>query len=104
VLFAIAFASLIYAAVALTKNSASAVTADVARKCSALTAKTYPPRVTGNPAAGSAKGTSQRSRPFFNGVSRTGAMLAMTRASKGGAPRRKPPDLPDKTTAYSRDS
>jgi hypothetical protein len=55
----------IFTAVALTTKSASAVTADVAKTCSALTAKTYPPRVTGNPAAGSAKGTSLEKQTFF---------------------------------------
>jgi hypothetical protein len=46
--------------------SASAVTAEVAKKCSALTAKAYPPRVVGNPAAGSAKGTAKSERDYFN--------------------------------------
>jgi len=30
---------------------------EVAKKCDALTAKAFPPRAIGNPAAGSAKGT-----------------------------------------------
>ncbi len=47
-------------------NSASAVTAEVAKKCEALTAKAYPPRVVGNPAAGSAKGMGQSERDYFN--------------------------------------
>jgi hypothetical protein len=51
-----AFAGLIYISVAWTTNNASAVTAEVAKKCSALTAKAFPPRVIGNPAAGSAVG------------------------------------------------
>jgi hypothetical protein len=46
--------------------NASAVTAEVAKKCNALTAKAYPPRVVGNPAAGSAKGTGQSQRDYFN--------------------------------------
>jgi hypothetical protein len=46
--------------------NASAVTAEVAKKCNALTAKAYPPRVVGNPAAGSAKGTGQSKRDYFN--------------------------------------
>jgi hypothetical protein len=49
-----AFVALVCIAVA---PNASAVTAEVAKKCNALTAKAYPPRVVGNPAAGSAKGT-----------------------------------------------
>jgi hypothetical protein len=63
--FAIAFAGLVYIAVASTTNSASAVTAEVAKRCSVLTAKMYPPRVPGNPAAGSAKGTGQERQTFF---------------------------------------
>ena len=38
-------------------DSASAITAELAKKCNALTAKAFPPREVGNPAAGSAKGT-----------------------------------------------
>jgi hypothetical protein len=47
-------------------NSASAITVEVAKKCEALTAKAYPPRVIGNPAAGSAKGTGRSERDYFN--------------------------------------
>jgi hypothetical protein len=46
--------------------SASAVTAEVAKKCNALTAKAFPPRVPGNPAAGTVKGTGQSERDYFN--------------------------------------
>ncbi len=49
-----------------TTNSASAITLEVAKKCAALTAKAYPPRVIGNPAAGSTKGTGQAQRDYFN--------------------------------------
>jgi hypothetical protein len=45
--------------------SASAVTVEVAKKCDALIAKAFPPRVVGNPAAGSAKGTAQSEWDFF---------------------------------------
>jgi hypothetical protein len=47
-------------------GSASAITAQLAKKCQALTAKAFPPRVPGNPAAGSAKGTGQSQRDYFN--------------------------------------
>jgi hypothetical protein len=43
----------------------SAVTAEVAKKCEVLTAKAFPPRVVGNPAAGSAKGSAQDQRAYF---------------------------------------
>jgi len=59
------FAGLICIAVASTTTNASAVTAEVARKCSALTAKAFPPRQIGNPAAGSAKGTGADQRNYF---------------------------------------
>ena len=44
---------------------ASAETVEVARKCAALTAKAYPPRVIGNPAAGSASGTGQAEQSYY---------------------------------------
>jgi hypothetical protein len=47
-------------------GSAPAITAQLAKKCQALTAKAFPPRVPGNPAAGSAKGTGQSQRDYFN--------------------------------------
>ena len=45
---------------------ASAVTAEVARTCDAAVAKAFPPRQVGNPAAGSAKGSSADRRDYFN--------------------------------------
>ncbi|MGY3499967.1 hypothetical protein ACVWYJ_000586 [Bradyrhizobium sp. USDA 4471] len=45
---------------------ASAVTAEVARKCSALMAKQFPPREPGNPAAGSTKGSGRDQQALFN--------------------------------------
>jgi hypothetical protein len=63
--FGSAVAVLISLAVGPTTNSASAVTAEVAKKCAALTAKAYPPRETGNPAAGSAKGTGSDQQNYF---------------------------------------
>ena len=45
---------------------ASAITAEVAKKCNALTAKQFPPREPGNPAAGSAKGSGRDQRAYFS--------------------------------------
>jgi hypothetical protein len=45
--------------------SASAVTVEVAKKCDALVAKQFPPRVPGNPASGSAQGSALQQRAFF---------------------------------------
>lgn len=47
-------------------DPASAVSGEVARRCSALMVKQFPPRELGNPAAGSAKGTGRDQQAFFN--------------------------------------
>ena len=52
-------------------NGASAITVELAKKCHALTDKAFPPRVIGNPAAGSAKGSGKDSRLTLASVSRT---------------------------------
>lgn len=46
-------------------NDASAVTVEVTRKCEALTSRAFPPRVLGNPAAGSAKGSGPDQQIYF---------------------------------------
>ena len=46
-------------------NSAEAISVKVAKECEALTAKAFPPRVIGNPAAGSAKGTGADERAYY---------------------------------------
>jgi hypothetical protein len=42
-----------------------ATTAEVAKKCQALTNAKFPPRVPGNPAAGSAKGSGLEQQDYF---------------------------------------
>jgi soluble lytic murein transglycosylase-like protein len=64
--FESALVGLVCIAVGCMNGRASAVTAEVARKCAALTAKAYPPQVPGNPAAGLAEGTVQSKRDYFN--------------------------------------
>jgi hypothetical protein len=61
-----ALLALIGIAVALTTNSASAITVEVAKKCDVLVAKAFPPREIGNPASGSAKGNAQAQRAYFS--------------------------------------
>ena len=73
--FALGCAGFICIAVASTTNNASAVTAEVARKCSALTAKAFPPRQIGNPAAGSAKGTGADQRNYFRKCAANGGHM-----------------------------
>ena len=64
--FVVVLAALICCAFGASSNRASAVTVEVARKCQALTVKTFPPREPGNPAAGSASGTGPMQREYFN--------------------------------------
>ena len=47
-------------------SGASAITVELAKKCEALTAKAFPPRVIGNPAAGRAKGSGKDAQAYFN--------------------------------------
>jgi hypothetical protein len=63
--FILAFAGLICIALTSTPHGAGAVTAEVAKKCSALTAKVFPPRVIGNPGAGSVKGSGLEEQAYF---------------------------------------
>ena len=46
-------------------TSASALTVEVAKKCSALTAKAFPQRETGNPAARNGAGTGLSQQSYF---------------------------------------
>jgi hypothetical protein len=62
----VAMFALPLAAVGLAPTDASAVSVEIAKKCSSLVAKAFPPREPGNPAAGSAKGTAQDQRNYFN--------------------------------------
>lgn len=57
--------ALVCAALGLSPDRASAITAEVARKCSALTAKQFPPRQPGNPAAGRIKGSGSDQRAYY---------------------------------------
>jgi hypothetical protein len=57
--------ALICFAVGSMTSSASAVSVELAKKCSALMTKAYPPRLPGNPAAGSAKGSGAEARTYY---------------------------------------
>lgn len=52
--------------VGLMPCSASAVTAEITKKCDALATKASPLRAAANPAAGSTKGTGQSMQSYFN--------------------------------------
>ena len=62
----VAIAALPLAVVGLAPTGASAISVEIAKKCNSLVAKAFPPREPGNPAAGSAKGTAQDQRDYFN--------------------------------------
>lgn len=64
--YGIALVASIWLAHSLTIRGALAVSAEVAKKCGALTDKAYPLRVPGNPAAGRTHGTPQEIRDYFN--------------------------------------
>jgi hypothetical protein len=64
--FACAVAGLVFVAVAPMADSASATSVEIAKKCRALTAKAFPPRQIGNPAAGSTAGTGADERAYFD--------------------------------------
>jgi hypothetical protein len=57
--------ALVCIAIALLSGSASAITVELAKKCNALTALAFPPKVPGNPAAGSAKGSGKQMQDYF---------------------------------------
>jgi len=59
-------AALLFVAAAQTTIPASAITFKLATKCEVLTAKGFPPRVIGNLAAGSAKGSGKDAQASFN--------------------------------------
>jgi hypothetical protein len=58
-------AVLLVTIVSLMPVTASAISVEVAKKCNVLLEKQFPPRVVGNPAAGSAKGSGKDQRAFF---------------------------------------
>ena len=59
-------AALVCIGVGVTMGNAPAVIVEVAKKCAALTAKAFPPRVVGNPAAGAVTGAGQSQQSYFN--------------------------------------
>ena len=63
------FRSLLAASIGIAVGSmasnASAVTVEVAKKCEALKERAFPPRVPGNPAAGSDKGTGADQQKYY---------------------------------------
>jgi hypothetical protein len=77
-------------------SGASAVTVELARKCSALMTKAYPPREPGNPAAGSTKGNGKEAQAYYqkcvtnNGKVDNNAGTQGNNAPQGNNPGAKP--------------
>ena len=61
----IAFLTLIWLILPIATRSTVAVTVEVAKKCQGLSAKAFPPRVPGNPAAGLMHGTGRDASEYF---------------------------------------
>jgi len=72
---------------ALMINGAPAApSAELAKRCAALTAKAFPPRVVGNPAAGSTKGNGPAQQLYFNECVAKGGEVGESSPSQGGSP------------------
>ena len=82
--------ALLLVAIALMPADAAAITAEVAKKCDALVAREFPLREPGNPAAGSAKGSAQAERDYFNQCVANGGTM------NGPADKNTPPDKSSK--------
>jgi hypothetical protein len=68
-------AALLFATAGSMTSGASAITAELAKKCKALTTTAFPPRVIGNPAAGSAKGSGKDAQAYFNKCVKNGGKV-----------------------------
>lgn len=74
----------IFAASLLTTPRAFAITVEVAKNCSALSAKAYPLRVPGNPAAGRLNGTGADYQKYFNQCVANGGTMNEQQTQQGG--------------------
>jgi hypothetical protein len=76
-------AVLLCIALGLTADTAAAApSAELAKKCAVLTQKAFPPRVVGNPAAGSFGGSGQSERAYFNECIKNGGVVKEETPSK----------------------
>jgi hypothetical protein len=61
----------------------AAPTAELAKKCATLTQKAFPPRVVGNPAAGSLGGSGRSEQAYFNQCIKNGGSVNEQAPRKG---------------------
>ena len=83
-----ALLALVFAAILVQTNVASAVTVEVARKCQAFTSKAFPPREPGNPAADSAKGSGLDEQSYFKRCVANGGRVDDASPKEGNRPLR----------------
>ena len=84
--YRIALLMLIWLILPITTRSAFAVTAEVAKKCQSLSAKAFPPRVPGNPAAGLMHGTGRDASEYFRKCVEKGGNVEESDKDKEQAP------------------
>jgi hypothetical protein len=63
-------------------TAAAAPSVELAKRCAVLTQKAFPPRVVGNPAAGSFGGSGQSERAYFNECIKNGGVVKEETPSK----------------------
>jgi hypothetical protein len=68
----------------------AAPSAELAKKCAALTAKAFPSRVVGNPAAGVAGGSGRTEQSYFSDCIKNGGDVGEPKPSEDA----KPPAIP----------
>ena len=76
--------ALVCLAIGLVSGSASAISVELARKCNAMVATAFPPRVPGNPAAGSAKGSGSQMQDYFKKCVENGGKMPEPGKSEPG--------------------
>jgi hypothetical protein len=73
--------------------SSAAPSAALAKKCAVLTAKAFPPRVIGNPAAGSADGSGRAVQEYFSMCLKKGGLVDPQNGGEGRS--LQPTPIPD---------
>jgi hypothetical protein len=78
----------------LSSGASAAPTAELAKKCATLTAKAFPARVAGNPAAGSAKGSGRSEQDYFNDCIKNGGKVDPPIPNEGAPTQQVPIPVP----------
>jgi hypothetical protein len=78
----------------LLNGPSAALTAELAKKCATLTAKAFPARVVGNPAAGSAKGGGRAEQDYFDDCIKKGGIIDPPNPNDGTSTHQTPIPIP----------